>query len=46
MDVMSDRGEFGFERRLFKPQTVLLRWRGLRGGGTKPGEASTLKEWS
>jgi NAD(P)-dependent dehydrogenase (short-subunit alcohol dehydrogenase family) len=33
-------------RRRFKPQTVLLRWRGLRGGGIKPGEASTLKEWS
>jgi hypothetical protein len=30
----------------FKPQTVLLRWRGLRGGGIRPGEASTLKEWS
>jgi hypothetical protein len=22
-----------------------LRWRGLRGGGIKPGEAGTLKEW-
>jgi ribosomal protein S18 acetylase RimI-like enzyme len=30
----------------FKPQTVLLRWKGLRGGGIKPGEAGTLKEWS
>ena len=31
---------------LLYPQTVLLRRKGLRGGGIKPGEASTLKEWS
>src|SRR5260221_4362180 len=29
-------------RRLFKPQTVLLRWRGLRGGGSKSGDGQTL----
>jgi hypothetical protein len=30
------------ERQLFKPQTVLLRWRGLRGGGGKSGDSQTL----
>jgi hypothetical protein len=29
-------------RQLFKPQTVLLRWRGLRGGGSKSGDSQTL----
>src|SRR3984893_2327385 len=34
-------------RRLFKPQTVLLRWRGLRGGGSKSGDTRHLvQEWS
>jgi len=27
---------------LLYPQTVLLRWRGLRGGGTTPGDGQTL----
>jgi hypothetical protein len=26
----------------FKPQTVLLRWRGLRGGGSTSGDGQTL----
>ena len=26
----------------FKPQTVLLRWRGLRGGGSSSGDGQTL----
>jgi hypothetical protein len=29
-------------RRLFKPQTALLRWRGLRRGGSKSGDSQTL----
>src|SRR4029077_15211112 len=29
-------------RRPFKPQTVLLRWRGLRAGGSKSGDSQTL----
>jgi hypothetical protein len=29
-------------RRLFKPQTVLLRWRGRRGGESKSGDGQTL----
>jgi hypothetical protein len=30
------------ERQLFKPQTVLLRLAGLRGGGGKSGDGQTL----
>src|ERR1700730_15976383 len=30
------------ERQLFKPQTVLLRWRGFRGGGSISGDGQTL----
>ncbi len=33
-------------RRLFKPQTVLLRWKGLRGGGSNLAMARHLvQEW-
>jgi hypothetical protein len=28
--------------RLFKPQTALFRWRGLRGDGSKSGDGQTL----